>query len=59
MQSFCVTIPSAVRPTLLRQMDMESVTCAHMLVRAVRTHVGACRTHEGGGGQAQTSLHKS
>ena len=35
---FSVTIPPAVRPTLLRQMDMGSITCAHNL--------GACRAHE-------------
>ena len=34
---FFVTIPPAVRPTILRQMDMGSVTCAHIY--------GACRAH--------------
>ena len=54
MQYFCVTIPPAVRPTLLRQMDMGSLTCAQTWVRAVHTKgVGA------EGGQTQTSLHKS
>ena len=33
---YCVTIPPAVRPTLLRQMDMGSLTCAHIWVRAVQ-----------------------
>ena len=50
MQYSCVTIPPAVRPTLLRQMDMGSLTCAHIWM--------PCRTHEGGD-QAQTGLHKS
>ena len=45
----CDSIPPAVRPTLLQQMDMGSLTCAHILVRAIHTK----------GGQAQTSLHKS
>ena len=36
MQYFCVTIPPAVRPTLLGQMDMGS---------NVRKNVGACCTH--------------
>ena len=32
---FCVSIPPAVRPTLLRQMDMRSLTCAQIWVHAV------------------------
>ena len=39
-------IPSAVRPTLLRQMDIGSLTCAQIRVRAVHTkegHVQRCR----------------
>ena len=39
--AFCVTIPAAARPTLIRQMDMGSLTCAQMCV---------CHTHEGGSG---------
>ena len=46
---FCVSIPPAVRPFLLRQMDMVSLTCAHIWVRAVHTKWG----------EAHTSLHKS
>ena len=49
VQCFHVFIPSAVRPALLRQMDMGSLTCAQIWVRAVHMN----------GGQAQTSLHKS
>ena len=49
VQCFRVFIPPAVRPTLLRQMDMGSLTCAHIRVRAVHTKRG----------QAQTSLLKS
>ena len=45
----CFHIPSAVRPTLLRQIGMGSLTCAQIWVRAVHTN----------GGQVQTSLHKS
>ena len=37
----------ALRPTLLRQMDMGSLTCAHIL--------DACRTHDGGSGTTNTS----
>ena len=44
MQYSCVTVPPAVRRTLLRQMDMGSFTCAQIWVRAIRTK----------GGQAQT-----
>ena len=40
MQFFRVSIPPAVSPTLLRQMDVGSLTCAQ----------SASRTHEGGGG---------
>ena len=39
VQCFHVSIPLAVRPTLLRQMDMGSLTC-----------LGACPKHEGGSG---------
>ena len=36
MQNFCVTnIPPATRPTLLRQIDMGSFTCAQIWVRAI------------------------
>ena len=42
MQYLCVTTPQAVRPTLLRQVDMGSLTCG--------TTLGAYRTHEGGSG---------
>ena len=38
MQYYCVTIPPAVRPNLVRQMDMGSLTCAQIWVRAVCTH---------------------
>ena len=37
VQRFCVSIPPAVRPTLLRQMDMGSLTCTQIWVRAVHT----------------------
>ena len=40
LRILCVTISTdceAYRPTLLRQMDEESLTCAHILVRTVRT----------------------
>ena len=46
---FRVAIPLDVRPTLLRQMDMRSLTCAQVWMRTVHPK----------GGQAQTSLHKS
>ena len=36
---FCVTIPSAVRRTLLRHMDKGSLTCAQIWSRAVITKV--------------------
>ena len=49
MQCFFGTLPPAVWPTLLRQMDMGSLTCAQIWVRAAHTK----------GGQAQASLHKS
>ena len=45
-----LSIPPAVRPSRLRQMDMGSLTRAQIWVRAVHTK---------GAGQAQTSLHKS
>ena len=48
--AFCVTIPSAVRPNLLRQMDVGPLTCTHIL--------DACRT-QGGQCQPYTSVHKS
>ena len=35
VQCFRVSIPPAVRPTLLRQMDMGSLTCAQICLRAV------------------------
>ena len=34
VQSFRVSIPPGVRPTLLRQMDMGSLTCVQMWVLA-------------------------
>ena len=37
VQCFRVSVPQAVRPTLLRQMNMGSLTCAQMCVRAVHT----------------------
>ena len=49
VQCFRVSIPPDARHTLLRQMDMGSLTCAQIWVRAVHTK----------GGQGQTSLHKS
>ena len=49
VQCFCVSIPLAVRPTLLQQMDIGSLTCAQTWVRAVHMKRG----------QAQTGLHKS
>ena len=48
LQYFRVSIPPAVMPTLLRQMDMGSLTWAQSWVRAVHTN----------GGETQTSLHK-
>ena len=64
---FRVSIPPAARPTLLRRMDMGSLTCAQIWVRAVNAKwcVCVCAWGEGGvgvggkGEQAQTSLHKS
>ena len=48
MQYFCcVTVPPAVRPTLLRQMDRGSLTCAQIL--------GACHTHEVGSGTKKSA----
>ena len=49
VQSFPVSIPPATKPPLLRQMNMGSLTCAQIRVRALHTK----------GGQAQTSLHRS
>ena len=46
---FCVTILMTVRPTLLLQIDMGSLTCALIRVHTVHTKVS----------QAPTSLHKS
>ena len=40
MQYFSGTPPPAVRPTLLRQMDMGSLTCAHILGVYVHTKGG-------------------
>ena len=44
---FCVSIPPAVKPTLLRQMDMGSLMCAQIWVHAV---------HTGGSGTNQSAL---
>ena len=49
VQRFRVFIRPVMRPTLLWQMDMGSLTCARIWVRAVHTKAG----------QAQRSLHKS
>ena len=49
MLYFGVTIPLAVRPTLIGQMVMGSLTCAQIWVHAVHTK----------GDQKQISLHKS
>ena len=46
---FCVTMPPAVRPTLLRQMDMESITCAQIWVRKTSCP-SPCRPGEGSQG---------
>ena len=35
-----VSIPTAVRPTLLQQMDIGCLTCAHIWVLAIHTHEG-------------------
>ena len=43
----CVTIPPAVRPTLVRLVEMGSLTCAHI--------VRACRTHEEGSGTSKSA----
>ena len=48
MQYFCVSIPPAVRPTLLQQIDMGSLTA----------HTFGCAVHTKGV-QAQASLHTS
>ena len=45
---FCDPTTGCVRPTLLRQMDMGSLTCAQMLVACLCTRKG---------GQAQASQH--
>ena len=45
-QRFRVSIPPAVMPTILRQMDLGYLTCAQMWMRTVHTK----------GGQAQTNL---
>ena len=37
VQCFRVSIPPTVKPTLLRQIDIESLTCAQIWVRAVHT----------------------
>ena len=37
VQCFRVSVPPAVRPTLLRQMDMGSLTCEQIWVRPVHT----------------------
>ena len=69
LQYFCVTIPPAVTPSLLRQMDTGSLTCVQTWVCAVHTkrrEGGAGRgggwgggVGGGSGGQAQTNLRKS
>ena len=46
---FHVTIPPAVRPALLRQMDMGSLTCAQIWMHAIHMK----------GGHAQASVHNS
>ena len=43
---FCVTTPLAVRPTLLRQMDTGSSTCAQIWVHAVHTKDGQAQSRE-------------
>ena len=48
VQYFRVSVPPAVRPTLSRQMDIGSLTCAQIWARAVHTKGG-------GGGQTQTN----
>ena len=48
---FIVTVPSAVRPTLLRQTDIGSLTCAQTLVCAVHTKGGGGQGVRGSGGQ--------
>ena len=48
MHYVCETIPLAVRPTLLRQMNMASFTFVHTS--------GVCRTHEGGSGTSKSAL---
>ena len=52
MQCFCITIPPALRPTRLRQMDIGSLTWA-------QSYLGACRTQrrwgEGGVSGAKKS----
>ena len=49
VQCFYVSISLDVRSTLLRQMDMGSLTCTYIWVHAIHMK----------GDQAQTSLHKS
>ena len=53
MQYFCVTIPPAVKPTLLRQMDMGSLTCAHCVPctrrRVMVSHKQVCTRGDSGG----------
>ena len=50
VQCFRVSKPPAMMPTLLRQMDMGSLTCAQIWVRIILHTKGS---------QAQTSVHKS
>ena len=57
MQCFSVSIPRAVRPTLLRQMVMGSLTCTYIWLRAVHTMGGG--GEGGGGGGAGTNDYKS
>ena len=44
MQHVGVAVQPAVRPTLLRQMGMGSLTCAQIWVRGVHTNVGWAQT---------------
>ena len=46
MRCFRVSIPPAARPTLLRQMDMGSLTCVHIWVRVVYTYDGGSCRHK-------------
>ena len=57
MQYLCVIIPPAVRPTLLQHMDLGSLTCARIWVRAIHAKGGQALTRVESEGQKKIVPH--